>query len=474
MLKVILPTKNDWLDRYFNTKEAFIKSDFSKIRKHELERIIEKSLGKIQEYEIIFEERVNGQYFIIETEDVIKWITVTPDYTISENNGGSTNAYFAQLIPMAIRASYEMHTEKTKMIELYLKGISHNRATTDAQIMYYRMAKTLGINILNHNELSKVGRNLQKEINKKFLTIDEWQKERTEMQNRNPSNKSSYILEENDSYIFYGKTFGANGRETIFILCALSVLAKNENKKIFLYEVKDNGTTTLEAPTNDDDKRFKKMLESYGVIYYIDSVDYVENEDAVKLLDEKDKDARHQAEFMRNLMIKYNAERDENGKILKNKKGSPIIRNTLKKCYLCNCTIQKTIIASHIQRVTDINKLKISFEEKRRKAVDPDNGFWLCANHDKMFEYGIITFDENDGSLIMDLENLDENQRNYIKNITVKLNVSEEHFTESIRKYLEIHNNRIRQILGKYNYYKIADYQNDEMISVAENDETYE
>lgn len=457
MLKVILPSKNEWLNCYFNTEEAYEKNDISKIKKHELDKIIEASEGNVAEYLIEFEDRKYGQYFILENDNEKKWITISADYTISEGDGGSTNAYFVQFIPMALRALFEDTTYKNKKAELYLKGTSHPRATTEGQILYYRVANTIGINILNANELNRIGKNIQKEIGRKFKTVEEWQSERLKMQNKNTSNKSSYLLEENDSYIFYGKTFGANGREAIFILCMLSMLAIEERKKIYLYEVADNGATAFETSMNDDDKRFKSMLESLGIIYYIDSVDYVENEDVGKLLNEKDKDARHQAEFMRNLLIKFNAERDENGEIKRNKKGGPIIINTLKRCYLCDCTIQRTIIASHIQRVTDINKLRISFEEKRKKAVDGDNGFWLCANHDKMFEYGIIIFDENSGLLQMDLDNLDEFQQQYIDEITKKDNIDELHFTEGLKEYLKIHNDRIRKQISNYNYKNIKD-----------------
>lgn len=475
MLKVILPNKNDWLNCYFNTKEAYEKKDISKIKKHELDKIIEASEGIVGEYSIEFEERKYGQYFILENDNEKKWITISADYTISKEDGGSTNAYFVQFIPMALRALFEDNTYKNKKAELYLKGTSHSRATTDGQILYYRVARTIDINILNANELNRVGRNIQKEIEKKFKTVEEWQSERLKMQNRKTSNRSSYILEENDSYIFYGKTFGANGRESIFILYMLSKLVKKEGKKIYLYEVADNGTTAIESSMNDDDKRFKNMLESFGIIYYIDSVDYVENEAVGKLLDEKDKDARHQAEFMRNLLIKFNAERDENGEVKRNKNGSPIIVNTMKKCYLCECTIQKAIIASHVQRVTDINKLPIPFEEKRKKAVDGDNGFWLCANHDKMFEYGIITFDENTGLLQIDLESLDEKQKKYINEITQKMKVDEKHFTEKLKEYLEIHNNRIKQQNVKYNYEELYLYNEniESELKVAEEGEEY-
>ncbi|MFA6662406.1 MAG: HNH endonuclease signature motif containing protein, partial [Bacilli bacterium] len=320
----------------------------------------------------------------------------------------------------------------------------------------------------NKEELFKSETNIQDNIQKEIKSVEEWINIRSVSQERNNSNKSSYLIEDEKSYIFYGKTFGANGRESIFILYLLAKLAKNENKKIYLYEVNDNGSSAIESSMRDEDKRFKKMLEHMGIIYYIDSVDYVENDNQEKILNEKDKDARHQAEFMRNLIIKFNAERDENGRIITNRKGNPIIKEALKKCYLCDCNIQKTIIASHIQRVTDINKLNISFEEKRKKATDADNGFWLCANHDKMFEYGIIIFDEKTGLLKMNLDNLNQEQINYIENVTKNTKVSMVHFTKQLKEYLKIHNDRIKMENNNYiiNYSIIEKKSN--LLEIAE------
>ncbi len=468
MVRIVLPTDNGWLNTYFNTKEA----DATKVRKHELERVIELSEGKVEDYYIEFEKRSEGQYFIIENDKERKWITVSADFSMSEFDGGSTNTYFVQYIPMAFRDMFESDTSKEKKLEIYLKGTSHNRATTEAQILNYRMANSIGIKILNINELNRVGINIQKIVQKKIETIDEWQSEKLRIQNKNGSNKPSYLLENKESYIFYGKTFGANGRESIFILYFLALLAKKENKKIYLYEVEENGTNAFESAMNPEDRRFKKMLESYGIIYYLDSVSYVDNEKKDEI-NEKEKEARNQAEFMRNLMIKYNAERDESGAIKRNKKGNPIINNTIKKCYLCNCTIQKLIIASHIQRVSDIKKLGISFKQKRLKAVDGENGFWLCANHDKMFEYGIITFNEENGLLQINKENLDDFQRQFINSITNNTNVEEIHFTDELKEYLKKHNDRIKEEIKNYNYTNIDIYKEEELLNVAEEPEDY-
>lgn len=191
-------------------------------------------------------------------------------------------------------------------------------------------------------------------------------------------------------------------------------MIKEENKKIYLYEVSDNGSFAFESSPNEESQKFKKVLKDLNVVYYADSIEYVENEEYETLSDDN-RDARYQAEFMRNLLYKFNSKKDENGNVILGSDGKPIIVDDIKRYYLCNCDIQRLIIASHIQRVTDINKLDLPFSEKRKLAVDGDNGLWLCANHDKLFEYGLIYFEDN---MLKISDSLTENQKKYVKYLT--------------------------------------------------------
>ena len=113
----------------------------------------------------------------------------------------------------------------------------------------------------------------------------------------------------------------------------------------------------------------------------------------------------------------------------------------VKKCYLCECDIEAAIIASHIHRIVDLDNSNMPFEEKHKCAVDGDNGFWLCATHDKLFEYGHITFNTN-GELVINPA-LSAERRAYIESITNVYNVSDEHLTEGLIEYLKIHNARV-------------------------------
>ncbi len=410
MIKVYLPINNNNIDIYFNTREA--NNDITKLNKEELDKILKLSLGsQFGKYEVVFENRNNGQYIVVETDREKKWITLSADYTRIPEDGGSTNAYFVQFIPMTIADYYLNETDKLKSMELYLKGTDHNRAKTRAQQIYYRLAKTVRIKILNEFEF---GTAIRRNIAFPFENVEEWKKARTEMSTANKGNKSSYLIENEDSYVFYGKTFGANGRESVFILYVLANLIKEENKKIYLYEVSDNGSFAFESSPNEESQKFKKVLKDLNVIYYADSIEYVENEE-YETLDDDNRNARYQAEFMRNLLYKFNSKKDENGNVIFGSDGKPIIVDDIKRCYLCNCDIQRLIIASHIHRVTDINKLDLPFSEKRKLAVDGDNGLWLCANHDKLFEYGLIYFEDN---MLKISDSLTENQKKYVKYLT--------------------------------------------------------
>ena len=143
-----------------------------------------------------------------------------------------------------------------------------------------------------------------------------------------------------------------------------------------------------------------------------------------------------------------------------------------KKCYLCGCDIEYLIIGSHIHRVTDILHGNLPENEKQRQIIDGDNGFWLCANHDKLFEWGLIYFDK-DKMIIRDT--LSEFQKKYIYDSTfylekiyksfnndkefnvievddsLEFHIQEEHYNDNMKNYLEIHKRRTDKLYNKEN-----------------------
>lgn len=333
----------------------------------------------------------NGRCVIVENGNEKIYVIV------SRETADARNAFLAQYIPTVL-SEYIDDKWMKKRIYIYLLDTSE-KAKTNFIIDTYRVAKTLGIDILNEKDL-----NIAPVM--PYVTFKDWKYAETDRQNYNPANNSSYAMEEENQYTIFGKLYGANGKDASFTACQLAKIAEKEHKKINFVQVKEHGT---ESVSNTD----RKLLEYYNV-------DVAEG--AIVLKDRQVHDrstCRKQDEFKFNLLEKYGT----------------------KKCYLCGCDIEQNIIASHIHRVTDIDHSNLSDIDKRMQAVDADNGFWLCANHDKMFEYGIITFDKN-GSLVIN-SSMKENQINFINHITDVMKIKNEHLTKKLLSYLMIHNKRV-------------------------------
>ncbi len=96
-------------------------------------------------------------------------------------------------------------------------------------------------------------------------------------------------------------------------------------------------------------------------------------------------------------------------------------------CVLCRIKEPGVLIASHIKPWCDCNP-----EEK----LDVNNGFLLCPNHDKLFDQGYISFDDDGKILISDrLSETDRILMNVRGTDTIKL-------CEENIKYLSYHRKR--------------------------------
>lgn len=101
-----------------------------------------------------------------------------------------------------------------------------------------------------------------------------------------------------------------------------------------------------------------------------------------------------------------------------------------KKCLLCDICNKEMLIASHIKRDADCE----SIEEK----VDNNNGLLLCANHDKVFDRHLITFDFIDGSLKMS-KSLTEKEKEILL-LESNYTLPDDVLTDRTRGYLVFHN----------------------------------
>jgi hypothetical protein len=310
-------------------------------------REILNSLGIQNEfYEVILEKR-NGRYILIKNSNKDYYVIFS-----SKNAQDGRNSFINQYIATVLQSFVQ---DQTQSKEIYVYLIDTTRyAETAYMIDTYKMLKNIGITILNEDNLS---------IHpiEPYKSVSEWKTARNERQDYNPGNNSTYVLENEDSYTIYGKSFGANGKEASLICCTIAQIARLEGKDVHLYQVEDNDASGLSSQDI-------KLLQYYGVIVEKSILPRFEPRQYLK--QQVQETSRDQATFQLNLLNKYGA----------------------KKCFICGNTIEESIIASHIHRIADIDKSSLSWDEKCKAAVDPDNGFWLCANHDKMFEYGLFYF----------------------------------------------------------------------------------
>ncbi|SNU06661.1 HNH endonuclease [Lachnospiraceae bacterium] len=98
------------------------------------------------------------------------------------------------------------------------------------------------------------------------------------------------------------------------------------------------------------------------------------------------------------------------------------------KCCLCGVSDQRFLIASHIK------PWSLASPEER---VDIDNGFLFCPNHDKAFDKGFISFDDEGNIIISDkIDSVNRVFLNVREDMRLKL-------TEGNRKYLKFHRSGI-------------------------------
>ena len=102
-----------------------------------------------------------------------------------------------------------------------------------------------------------------------------------------------------------------------------------------------------------------------------------------------------------------------------------------KKCCICGVTLPDLLIASHIKPwcKSDENE-KLSYE----------NGLLLCPNHDKLFDSGYISFND-DGSILISPSLTGDNS--IFTNARSEMHLNAEQLSAEMKRYLEYHRQNI-------------------------------
>lgn len=347
-------------------------------------------------YEVVWvEQRIKGKLFKLETSDYNYYITYTPKSVEGRNS-------YIQSIPTALSEYLQQSlNEKNKKHQfcLYLTPTNDNNKTKYHQLIY-RLLATIGVRFINTEELN--GLNIDKYKNVRDLISD-----REKNRSKNRANQSSYITDEGSHYHIYGKTFGANEKETSILCYALCSVA---DKPIRLFQITDNNSTTISKKDLETINLFANNLKNTQIDILDDSYTF----DTTETKTTNEENLRN-PRFIFNLLEKTNGQ---------------------KCCSLCHCKIESIVQGAHIYPIYAIKqRTDLTIEEKLEMATDKNNGIWLCENHHKLFDRGLIKF--KNGELEYNNNKLTDSDKEFIEKISLCKKIETDYYTQEMQTYFK-------------------------------------
>ena len=352
-------------------------------------------LFQTKDYEVEWlEQRNKGRLITLETNTTIEYINLSQTGTVRGRN------YQVQSIPTAlsIYLSEEKSQKKKCNFWFYFLPFDGNNET-NYMLFFYRVMKTVGIKFINPDY------GLEHTLLVEYATVKDMINARNNLRDANAGNHSTYITDEGDYYHIYGKTFGANQKETTLLCFAISAIT---DKPVKLFQIIDNDSTEIseqdkQAIIDYSKRNGNKEIEVLDDSYQFDN----DTSDTVK-------DNLRSPQFIYNLLHKFGGE---------------------KKCVLCDCKIDRIIQAAHIYPVASIRRRNdLQFEDKFRLAVDGDNGIWLCENHHKLFDSNLIWFEE--GQLCIS-HKLNDEDLLFVKHVTTIEQIEPQYINERMLAFFD-------------------------------------
>ena len=217
---------------------------------------------------------------------------------------------------------------------------------------------------------------------------------------KNKSNNSSYItIGDNRVVQVFAKTYGANKYESTLLGMALSQLTDGG---IDMYQICEGGLKQLP-------ERSLRALEIVGG----GRIRVIPTDKTMEIARFNDTDSLRSPHYMYNLLA---------------------LRG-MKKCSLCNCDVPEIIQGAHVWGVSQIKRTPgLSIDEKLKYALDGENGLWLCENHHKMFDAGVIAF-TNNGEVVL-RNDLLQSQKEFVQWATPTMHIPDEIMSDAFRFYL--------------------------------------
>lgn len=329
-----------------------------------------------------------GRLAILQYLDEVSYIT------FSEKEVGGRNSS-VQSVPTAFNI-YFMNPYPKKRLYYYFLNVVGN-VGTDYQILMYRLMKTIGFNFINASLV--IGQNLAE-----FSSIEDIMYTRRANASKNQSNNSTYITKSGiNQYDIYGKTYGANKYETSMMCYALSMLAQPHHN-LTLYEVLEGDLRELPE-------------SSLNVIKKMNNITVVPTDMQLEKNIFNGNNSLRSPRYIFNLLDRLGH----------------------KHCAFCNCEIPELIQGAHIWPVADIKKVPtLTLEQKLSHAISGENGIWLCENHHKLFDEGLLRINL-DGTLSY-RSDIEHRHIAFMKEITTIDRLPDEYMTDGFLGYLDMRN----------------------------------
>lgn len=353
---------------------------------------------KTSEYDMEWhEERIVGRMIKLVTDKEVHYIALSANGVLTARNSQ------LQSVPTALSKflmEQKLACDK-KIRKFYFYFLpQHGNNQTDYLKFIYRLMATSGIIFLNREFGLPHFNPLP------FVSVKDLIRSRNELRTRNSGNKSTYVTDEGSCYHIYGKTFGANQKETSLFCISISAIT---DKPIKLYQIVDNESEKISENDMEAIKLYSTNNSNHLFEIMDDTLEFDDGDsDTVK-------DKLRSPKFIYNLLNKFDGE---------------------KKCVLCGCKIEEVVQAAHIYPVASIRRRDdLSFDRKFELATDGDNGIWLCENHHKLFDRGLIWFEEGKICISKDLE--DDNII-FVKQITTIDSIEPQYINEKMLAYFDL------------------------------------
>lgn len=314
--------------------------------------------------------------------------------SLAETDIKSRNSSF-QSFPSAYSRFILDNSPKSEICYYILKETTGN-IETDYFIFMYRLMRTAGVNLVN------IGDHVKTQISA-FGSPDDVILAKDKLRG-GKGNKSTYVTKGPSGAVqVYAKTYGANKYESTLLCFALV----NLTSEIELFEVEEGGLVALPQLSRD-------ALKAMAHVSIKTSTAQIE-------IDEfKRNNSLRSIRFVFNILERFGR----------------------KKCVLCNCTIPQIVQGAHIWPVAAIKAREdLELREQVRHATDGNNGVWLCENHHKLFDSGLL-YITSAGAVLYSNE-LEEGEVDYLNTITAHKTLEEVHLNGGFLFYLSERNSEV-------------------------------